>query len=249
MSLKHVFYADGYTRRIVDEITENHNIVAEFFRIHNPTFHVWSSWVKKHRHRKIVKPELLPSSSMLIGGNRWRHHFALNLTDLPIVSIDAHTDMNYDEMIFLKLVRPYNWLYFRLLDGSETHLVLPYSNFRGGRWNIVVPEKYIERFHLYSFDKKRSSAEISLSIKHSRTVEIRNLEPFPPILEVNKQISLDWDITREIEADRVEKLVASITREGDVCDIWLDEGKRGKRNTLKDDIDYCSRIYEILDSA
>lgn len=246
MLSKHIFYADSYTKRIADEIADNHNVTAEFFRIHNPTFHVWSSWVKRQGRKKIVERELLPPNSILIGGNRWRHHYALNLTDLPIVSIDAHTDMNYDEMIFLKLVRPYNWLYFKLLEGSETHLVLPYSNFRGGRWNIVLPEKYAERFRLYSFDKKRSKAEVSLSVKHSKTVEIRDLEMCPPILEVNKQISLDWDITREIQEDRVERLMASIAKEEDVCDIWLDEGKRGKRKTLKDHVKCCSRIYEIL---
>jgi hypothetical protein len=71
----------------------------------------------------------------------------------------------------------------------------------------------------------------------------------PPILEESKQISLDWDITREVQEERVEKLMATIARKGDVCDIWLDEGKRRRRNTLKDHIEYCSRIYEILSNS
>jgi len=244
--LKHIFYTDNYTKRITDEITIHHDTSAEFFKIHNPTFDVWSYRMRKLTHNKAVERDPLPLNSMLVGGNRWRHHYALGLTDLPIVSIDAHTDMNYDEMIPLKLVRPYNWLYFRLLEGLETHLVLPYSNFRGGRWNIVIPEKYADRFHLYSFDRKKLHAGVSLSISRSRSVEIRDLEESPPILEESKQISLDWDITREIQEERVEQLMTTIARKGDVCDIWLDEGRRGRRNTLKDHVEYCSRIYKIL---
>jgi hypothetical protein len=184
-----------------------------------------------------------------LGGNRWRHHYALNLTNLPIVSLDAHTDMNYDEMIPLKLIRPYNWLYFKLLEGFETHLVLPHSNFDGGRWDIVVPEKYADRFHLYSFDRDRLNTKVSLSFRRSRIAEIRNVEECPPLLDVNKQISLDWDITRGVQEHRVEKLVARIARQDDVCDIWLDEGRRGRRNTIIDHIRYCLRMYEILDST
>ena len=185
----------------------------------------------------------------MIGGNRWRHHFALNLANLPIVSLDAHTDMNYDEMIPLRLIRPYNWLYFRLLEGFETHLVLPYSDFKGGRWNTVLPAKYVDRFHLYSFDEKRSKTKVCLSFTRSRIVEIKDVEMFPPIPDLDKQISLDWDITRGVQETRVERLVSRIAREGDICDIWLDEGKRGRRNSMKEHTRYCSRIYEILNSV
>jgi hypothetical protein len=157
--------------------------------------------------------------------------------------------MNYDEMIPLKLIRPYNWLYFKLLEGFETHLVLPHSNFDGGRWDIVMPEKYAGRFHLYSFDRNKLSTKVSLSIKRSRIVEIEDVEISPPIPDVNKQISLDWDITRGVQESRVEKLVAKIARQDDICDIWLDEGRRRKRNTIRDHMKYCSRIYEILNSA
>jgi hypothetical protein len=242
--LKRIFYADDYTKRIADEIAKSYDITAELFRIHNPTFKIWISWMKKRG--KNTATERLPPGSMLIGGNRWRHHYALDLTGLPTVSIDAHTDMNYDEMIPLRLVRPYNWLYFRLLQGCETHLVLPYSNFRGGRWNIVIPEKHFGRFHLYSFDKKKSETEVSLSLRQSKTVEIRNVEISPPIPKVNKQISLDWDVTREVKEETIEQLLTRIAGEGDVCDVWLDEGKRWKRNTLKDHVQYCLKIYEAL---
>jgi len=249
MTLSHILYADNYTRKIADEIAKDHKITPQLFRIYNPTFHRWSLWIQKKRRKTNTRRNQLPPSSMLIGGNRWRHHFALELTDFPIVSIDAHTDMNYDEMIPLRFVRPYNWLYFKLLEGYETHLVLPYSNFRGGRWNIILPEKYADRFYLYSFDKKKSSAEVSISFNRSTTVEIRDLETHPPILDVNKQISLDWDITREVQEGRVERLLTRIVREGDICDIWLDEGKRGRRNTMKDHIRYCSTVFEVLNSS
>ncbi len=248
MTLKHLFYADSYTSKIADKIGQHNNAKAKFFKLHNPTFHRWTSWLGKLRLNKNLE-QLLPPSSILIGGNRWRHHYALNLTNLPMVSLDGHTDMSYDEMIPLRLIRPYNWLYFRLLEGLETHLVLPYSNFKGGRWNIVVPVKYVDRFHLYSFDRKRSSTNVCLSVMRSRNVEIKDVETILPMPNVNKQISLDWDITREVQEARVERLVARIAGEGDVCDIWLDEGKRGRRNTMQDHIRYCSRIYDILNNA
>jgi hypothetical protein len=244
--LRRIFYADSNTRRIAEEIASSHGVEAELFRINNPTFHVWGSWLRGQKVGDHSKS--LPRNSYLIGGNRWRHHFALNLTSLPVVSIDAHTDMNYDEMIPLKLVRPYNWLYFRMLQGSETHLVLPYSNFRGGRWNIVVPDRQADQFHLYSFDRKRSRTDVSLSLRRSRAVDIAHVEDFPPIVGVSKQVSLDWDVVREVPEDRVVDLLARIVGKDDVCDIWLDEGRRGRRNSLKDHVRYCSRVYEILNN-
>ena len=249
MVLRHLFYSDSYTGRIADQIAQQYKVKVELYRIHNPTFHRWTSSIRRHMLDRDSRQDLLPANSMLIGGNRWRHHYALNLTNLPIVSLDAHTDMNYDEMIPLRLIRPYNWLYFKLLEGFETHLVLPHSNFDGGRWDIVMPEKYAGRFHLYSFDRNKLNTKVSLSIKRSRIVEIEDVEMFPPIPDVNKQISLDWDITRGVQESRVEKLVARIVRQDDVCDIWLDEGRRRKRNTIQDHIRYCSKIYEILNSA
>jgi len=245
--LKHIFYADNYTKRIADEIAKSYNVTAELFRIHNPTFKIWSSWMRKDERN--TDKERLPPDSVLIGGNRWRHHYALDLTDLPIVSIDAHTDMNYDEMVPLRLVRPYNWLYFRLLEGCEIHLVLPYSDFRGGRWNIVIPEKYSDKFYLYSFDKRKSRTEVSLSFNQSKTVEISNVETSVPIPRVNKQISLDWDVTREVKEERVVSLMAEIVGAGDICDIWLDEGRRKRRNTMKDHVRYCSEIFGIFNNA
>ncbi len=188
----------------------------------------------------------LPSNSILIGGNRWRHHFAYDLTDLPIIVIDAHTDMSFDEMILFKLIRPYNWLYFRHLEGLETHLILPYDSFRWGRWDLTVTEKCIDRFNLYSFNRKKFEVKVSLSARCSKTIEVKDLEKTPPKLEVNKQISLDFDITREIPEDNVRKMVAKISREGDVCDVWLDEGKMGKRKTLREQMKSCLKIFEVL---
>jgi len=247
MVLEHIFYADDYTKRVAEAIAENQGLPAAIFRIRNPTFSRWGSWLSSCGKTK-VRCAYLPSRSVLIGGNRWRHHFALHLTDLPMVSIDAHTDMSFDEMIFLKLVRPYNWLYFRLLGGCDVHLVLPYDDFKWKRWDIAVPEDWIDRFHLYAFDRRRFKARVSLSFSRSSVIEVEDPETSPLLPEINKQISLDWEVTREISEDRVERLVADIAREGDVCDIWLDEGRRGKRRTLRDDVESCSRICQILSS-
>jgi len=248
MVIKHILFADGYTKKIAYDIAKDHKLKAEFFRIHNPTFHRWRLALKKSKIDGGEKVSL-PSNSMLIGGNRWRHHFALDLTNLPIIMIDAHTDLSYDEMILLKLIRPYNWLYFRLLKDLETHLILPYDRFRWGRWDLVVPERYADKFNLYSFNKKSLKVKISLSAGRSKTIKVRDPEKSPPILRGNKQISLDFDVTREIHEDRVVKLIAKIAREGDVCDIWLDEGKMGNRKTLEDHTESCLKIFEILNSA
>ena len=66
--------------------------------------------------------------------------------------------------------------------------------------------------------------------------------------EKNKEISLDWDITRAVSQDRVERLVDKIARDGDLCDIWLDEGAKGKHKTLEEQTQCCARIFESLDS-
>ena len=85
-------------------------------------------------------------------------------------------------------------------------------------------------------------------MRHSRAVDIDHVEDFPPIVGVSKQVSLDWDVVREVPEDRVVDLLARIVSKDDVCDIWLDEGRRGRRNSLKDHVRYCSRVYEILNN-
>ncbi|WP_455364029.1 hypothetical protein [[Eubacterium] cellulosolvens] len=248
MTLQHILYADEYTKKIAVETASKTDLRAEYFQIRNPTFNRWSSWLQEHKIGRKTLPKFLPSGSLLIGGNRWRHHFALNLTALPIVSIDAHTDMSFDEMIPLRLIRPYNWLYFRLLNQHDAHLILPYDSFRFRRWDMIVPERFLPNFYLYAFNRKEMQARVSLSVNRSHVLDVKNPESSPLLEKSPKQISLDLDITREVSEERVIRLLSKIAKEGDVCDVWLDEGKRGKRRTFYDDVETCIRIFKILNT-
>ncbi len=246
MVLDCIYYTDKYTKNIAKYITDKYDVVNNFFRICNPTFHRWSMGFNRYIHKKKNQKNFIPNNSLLIGGNRWRHHFAVNLSHLPIISIDAHTDMSYDEMIPLKLIRPYNWLYFKLLDRVETHLVLPYDSFKWKRWDIVLPIEYSNKFHLYSFHKRRSKVPVSISIMNSKMIKVNDVMKKPPIPCINKQISLDLDITREIDDEEVMNLLGKIYYPGDIVDIWLDEGKRDKRQTLQDHKRSCISIYQTV---
>ena len=248
MAIKQILYADVYTERIAKRISEDYKVPLKFHKLHNPVFYEWKSFFRKQLGIRQRIEQKLPPNTLLLGGNRWRHHYALVLSDLPIVVLDAHSDMSYDEMVLFCFIRPYNWIYFKLKQGTEVHLIIQKFNSLK-RTDIVVPKGNVKKFHLYSFDKENSLAKVSLLILGSEVIEVKDPEESCELLaEKNKEISLDWDITRIISQDRVEKLVGKIARDGDVCDIWLDEGEKGKRKTLEEQTQCCARIFEILDS-
>ena len=249
MVIQQILYADGYTGKIAKRISEDYKVPLKSYKLHNPVFYEWKSFLRKQfgTTRRRIDRKLSPNT-LLLGGNRWRHHYALLLSDLPIVVLDAHSDMSYDEMVLFSLVRPYNWIYFKLKQGTEVHLIIQKFNSLK-RTDIVVPRGSLKRFHLYSFDKEKDLAKVSVRVLGSEVIEVRDPEESYELLaEKNKEISLDWDITRIVSQDRVEKLVDKIARDGDVCDIWLDEGEKGKRKTLEEQTQCCARIFEILDS-
>lgn len=248
MVLQQILYADEYTERIANRISEDYKVPLKFYKLHNPVFYQWQSFLRKQLGTRRRIEQKLPPNTLLLGGNRWRHHYALLLSDLPIVVLDAHSDMSYDEMVLFSLVRPYNWIYFKLKQGTEVHLIIQKFNSLK-RTDIVVPRENLEKFHLYSFNNENDSAKVSLHVLRSAVIKVKDPEEsYGLMAERNKEISLDWDITRVISQDRVEKLVDRIAKDGDVCDIWLDEGKKGKRKTLEEQTQCCARIFEILDS-
>ncbi len=248
MGIKQILYADAYTKRIAKRISEDYRVPLKFHKLHNPVFYEWKSFLRKHLGIKPRIEQKLPPNTFLLGGNRWRHHYALVLSDLPIVVLDAHSDMSYDEMVLFCLVRPYNWIYFKLKQGTEVHLIIQKFNSLK-RTDVVVPKENLKKFRLYSFGKENNLARISLRVLGSEIIEVKDPEELHELLaEKNKEISLDWDITRVISQDRVEKLTEKIARDGDVCDIWLDEGEKGKRKTLEEQTQCCARIFEILDN-
>jgi len=246
--IQQILYADVYTERIAKRISKDYKVPLKSYKLHNPVFHEWESFLRKQLGiRRRIEHKLSPNT-LLLGGNRWRHHYALLLSNLPIVVLDAHSDMSYDEMVLFCLVRPYNWIYFKLKQGNEVHLIIQKFNSLK-RTDIVVPKGDLQKFHLYSFDKENDLAKVSLHFLGSEVIEVKDPEEsYGPMAEKNKEISLDWDITRIISQDRVEKLVGKIARDGDVCDIWLDEGEKSKRKTLEEQTQCCARIFEILDS-
>ena len=77
-------------------------------------------------------------------------------------------------------------------------------------------------------------------------VKVNDVVKDPPIPTVSKQISLDLDITREIADEEVMNLLRKIYYPGDIIDIWLDEGKRGERQTLQDHKRSCLSIYQTI---
>jgi len=248
LAIQQILYADAYTERIAKRICEDRDVPMKFCKLDSPVFYEWKSLFMKQLgiERRIERK--LPANTLLLGGNRWRHHYALFLSDMPIVVLDAHSDMSYDEMVFFRLVRPYNWIYFKLRQGTEVHLITQKFNSLK-RTDVVVPKENFKKFHLYSFDKENSLAKISLHVLGSEVIEVKDPEESCELLvEKNKEISLDWDITRIISQERVEKLLGKISRDGDVCDIWLDEGEKSKRKTLEEQTQCCARIFEILDN-
>jgi len=246
--IQQILYANVYTERIAKRISEDYKVPLKFHKLHNPVFYEWKSFLRKQLGIKQGTAQKIPPNTLLLGGNRWRHHYALVLSDLPIVILDAHSDMSYDEMVLFCLVRPYNWIYFKLKQGSEVHLIIQKFNSLK-RTDIVVPKGDIKKFHLYSFDKENNLAKVSLHVLGSEIIAVKDPEESYELLaEKNKEISLDWDITRIISQHRVEKLVGKIARDGDVCDIWLDEGEKGRRKTSEEQTQSCARIFEILDS-
>ena len=248
MAIQQILYTDAYTERIAKRISEDYKVPLKFYELHNPVFYEWKSFLRKQLRIKRRTEQKLSPNTLLLGGNRWRHHYALLLSDLPIAVLDAHSDMSYDEMVFFCLIRPYNWIYFKLKQGTEVHLIIQKFNSLK-RTDIVAPKGNFQRLHLYSFDKENDLAKISLHVLGSEVIEVKDPEQSYELLaEKNKEISLDWDITRVISVDRVEKLVYKIVRDGDICDIWLDEGEKGKRKTIEEQTHCCRRIFEILDS-
>jgi len=248
VAIQQILYTDVYTERIAKRISEDFNVPLNFFKLHNPLFYEWKSFLRKRLGIARRTEQKLPPNTVLLGGNRWRHHYALVLSDLPIIVLDAHSDMNYDEMVLFCLVRPYNWIYFKLKQGAEVHLIIQKFNSLK-RMDIVLLKENIKKFHLYSFDKENDLAKVSLRVLGSEVVEVGDPEESYELLaEKNKEMSLDWDITRIISQDRVERFVDKIARDGDVCDIWLDEREKGKRKTLEEQTQCCARIFEILDS-
>jgi len=248
VTIKQILYADAYTERIAKTISEDYKVPLKFHKLHNPVFYEWKSFLRKHLGIEQRMEQKLPPDTLLLGGNRWRHHYALVLSDLPIAVLDAHSDMSYDEMVLFCLIRPYNWVYFKLKQGTEVHLIIQKFNSLK-RTDVVVPKESFKKFHLCSFDKENNFARISLRVLGSEIIEVKDPEELHEVLaEKNKEISLDWDITRIISQDRVEKLIGKIARDGDVCDIWLDEGEKDKRKTLEEQTQCCARIFEILDN-
>ncbi|MBS7631982.1 hypothetical protein KEJ47_10570 [Candidatus Bathyarchaeota archaeon] len=245
MKLKSIFFTDSYTEKIARKISTRFDLDSNLLRIKNPTFRLWASKLFRGGGADTNRWTQLTPGSLLIGGNRWRHHFATYLTRLPIVSIDAHTDMSFDEMIILRLIRPYNWLYYRLLDGLETHLILPYDSFRFKRWDITVPAEYAGKFHLYAFKRRRARVPVTISLLRSLMVDVDDPETSPLLEKRGKQISIDLDITREIPEERVIRLLRRVANNGDVLDIWLDEGEK-KRRGIADDIKTCMKICEAI---
>ena len=248
MVIKQILYADAYTEKIAKKISEDYKVPLEFHKLHNPVFDEWRLFLRKQHGTRPRTKQRLSSNTLLLGGNRWRHHYALPLSDLPMVVLDAHSDMSYDEMVLFHLVRPYNWIYFKLKHGTEVHLIIQkFDSLK--RTDMVVPRDISEKFHLYSFDRENDSAKVSVHVLGSKVVQVKDPEESYGLLaETNKEISLDWDIIRAVSKDRVEAFIERIAKDGDICDIWLDEGKKGKRKTLEEHTQCCARIFEILDS-
>ncbi len=247
MVVQQILYADAYTEKIAKKISEDYKVQLEFHRLYDRVFDEWRSFLRRQLGTKPRTQRKLSPNALLLGGNRWRHHYALPLSDLPIVVLDAHSDMSYDEMTLFHLVRPYNWIYFKLKHGTEVHLIIQRFNSLKRR-DIVVPRGKIEKFHLYSFDRENNLTRISAYVLGSSFIPVKDPEESCVVLAGrNKEISLDFDITRAVSQDRVEKLIENITKDGDVYDIWLDEGTKGNRKTLEEQIECCTRIFKILD--
>jgi len=244
--IRQILYADAYTERIAKKISRDYKVPLRLYRLHNPVLYEWKSFLRKHVGIGRRIEQKLSPNTLLLGGNRWRHHYALLLFDLPTVVIDAHSDMNYDEMVLFHFIRPYNWIYFKLKQGTEVHLIIQKFNSLK-RTDIVVPKGNLGNFHLYSFDRENDLARVSLHVIGSKVIDVKDPEEsYELMAQKNKEISLDWDITRVVSQDRVEKLIGKIVRDGDVCDVWLDEGKKGRRKTLEEQTQCCARIFEIL---
>ena len=235
MRVESLLYGNSESKKVALKVSKQLRLPVESFKISNPMF---KSLSKIHIYDQ-------PSHTFLIGGNRWRHHYALNLTNRPMLVIDAHSDMSYDEMIVLGIPRPYNWLYFRLKRLNPINLIIqPVKKLK--RFDVALPKEAVKFFKLYAFTPSSESVYVSASLLKRIMVKVENPEAKLCELKIpGKQVSVDWDITRMVDRSRVLSLLDKICTEGDTFDLWLDEGIKGN-NRIEDHAEYCAEIIKTL---
>ncbi len=237
MKVEHLLYNDHESRKVALKVSERLGLPVDHFKVPNP---ILSS---------ILKGTVLnqPPRTLLIGGNRWKHHYALNLTDWPMLILDAHSDMSYDEMILFRIPRPYNWVYFKLKRGGLVNLIIqPVKSLN--RCDLTVPLECLKFFRFYAFEPSSKRVYITTSLFKRAPIRVGNpeAEVQENKLKISgKQVSVDWDITRVVHASRVLRLLDKVSVEGDTFDLWLDEGVNDI-NGIEDHVRYCIDIVKTL---
>lgn len=164
-------------------------------------------------------------NNILIGTNI-THHLAGDVSDLPLVVIDKHTDMYANGSV--RSCYDYRaWVYYEIRKRPEVHLVMPATDSLSlGR--SCIPEGHEQKFHIYSLDGRKKAKFIILgddneSIKGEIEKEAEGLEnlwkmPGP------KQISIDFDFCLSAESGILEGIIQHLIAAGNVYDFWLDAG-------------------------
>jgi len=163
----------------------------------------------------------ITESDVLLLGVNTQHRLARSLSNLPIVVFDQHTDMYRGNLKSPGKISNINWIYWRLKDGSETHLVMPRYNPLPGI--LTIPAENKEKFHIYIVDETKESIIGNLDNGKSyelKPLSVRNLET---LKKLKKQVSFDFDFLRDVKVEDAIDMLKIIDNERNLYDFWLDE--------------------------
>lgn len=160
------------------------------------------------------------------------HGLAAGLSNLPLVVLDAHSDMYADHLEQSSLSGC--WIYKELAKGRTVHLVLPYdigniSEFRRALDNSLIPDGKEKNLFVYWMDKEENHHMFDLDkfckCVPKKVYQISKLAQ----LKMPKQISIDEDFIGERGWQKACLLDIFKNLEftkKDTIDFWLEQDSK-----------------------
>ena len=217
MTIKEIAYRDPISELIADVISSE--IDVKKYRYNNP----------------ILEPDTL------VLGMNTQHYLSRSLTNLPIIVFDQHTDMFSGRFKFPEEMSNINWIYWKLKDGEETHLVLPNYNPLPG--DLTLPIENKENFHLYIVNQTQRPVIGNLdngTPYELRPHDIGNLEI---LKKIKKQVSIDFDFFRDIDVKDAIGMLKLIKNEKNLYDFWLDYAQNFETR-----VENCINLIKVINS-
>jgi hypothetical protein len=164
----------------------------------------------------------LKPNTLLLGVNS-EHQIACNLSDLPLVVFDGHTDMYVDLNKGLGM-QCGNWIVYALEFRKEVHLYIPDVE-ESCPWLSKPSEKFMHKLYVYS--PTQQGLPIKFENNCSKIVEsVRKLHE--RMKGLDKQISVDVDFRHLLPVEEVAKLILPLAEGENVYDYWLQSYKLDK---------------------